>query len=347
MRNVVNDSASQQAATAPLLSKVPIVTGRRFKMRSRGLWRLTTFVVATLSAIAASYDVSWAIGPRYQESTDDAYVSGNIVQVTSEIAGTVVAIGCDNQFVRVGQVVVELDDSDARIAVERAKANLDNTIRQVCGMLARTAGPQACMDRANVRNHPDVLAAADHVHASYLQLARTKLPASVSGFVAKRTVELGQRVSPGQALMAIVPLNELWVEANFKEQQLAAIRVGQPAMLKSHRYGGNVTYHGTVAGLGAGTTSLFGLSPLQNANGDRISVGRRVPVCIAVNSRELVEHPLQIGLSMTVDVDTREREDGRPLDLAKKTPSHSHMAYAMLCHPNFGTDVDWRYRAAP
>jgi len=346
MTNAVNASPSHQAPIAPFPSKAPTVTGRRFKMRSCGLRRLTTFAVATLCAIAASYDVSWAIGPRYKESTEDAYVSGSIVQVAPEIAGTVVAIGRDdNQFVRVGQVVVELDDADARIAVERAEANLDNAVRKVRAMFTGTAGA-ASIDPTNISDHPDVLAAADQVHAAYLQLARTKLPASVSGFVAKRAVELGQRVSPGQPLMAIVPLNELWVEANFEERQLTAIRVGQPATLKPHRYVGNVTYHGTVAGL-AGTTSSVGLPLVQNATGDRINGGQRVPVCIALDSRELVEHPLQIGLSMTVHVDTREREDDRPLDLAKETPTHSPMAYATVCQPDFGTSVDWGYRIAP
>ena len=290
-----NDSPLQQARTVSFLSRAPIVAGRGCNMRSRLSRCWTTIVLATLFAIGASWGLSWAIAPQYQESTDDAYVSGNIVQVTSEIAGTVVFIGCDrNQFVRVGQLVVELDDADARIAVERGKVNLSN--------------------------HPDVRAAADQLHAAHLHLARTKLPTSVSGFVATCTVELGQRVSPGQPLMAIVPLNELWVDANFKERQLAAIRVGQPATLKARLYGGDVTYHGTVASLGAGTVS-FGLPPSENATGDRIKVAQPVPVCIALDSRELVEHPLQIGLPITVEVDTRQQNDARPLDLAMEAPT--------------------------
>jgi multidrug resistance efflux pump len=301
-----NDSPLQQARTVSFLSRAPIVAGRGCNMRSRLSRCCTTIVLATLFAIGASWDLSWAIAPQYQESTDDAYVSGNIVQVTSEIAGTVVFIGCDrNQFVRVGQLVVELDDADARIAVERGKVNLSN--------------------------HPDVRAAADQLHAAHLHLARTKLPASVSGFVATCTDELGQRVSPGQPLMAIVPLKELWVDANFKERQLAAIRVGQPATLKARLYGGDVTYHGTVASLGAGTVS-FGLPPSENATGDHIKVAQPVPVCIALDSRELVERPLQIGLPITVEVDTPQQNDARPLD---PCDGSANLGYATLCHPNF------------
>ena len=343
MSNAANDSPLQQARTVSFLSRALIEAGHGCYMRSVRSRSWTTIVLATLFAIGASYGVSWAIAPQYRESTDDAYVSGNIVQVTPEIAGTVVSIGLDrNQFVRVGQLVVELDDANARIEVERAKANLDNAVRQVRGTFARKRGLDT-----RVSNHPDVRAAADQLHAAYLHLARTKLPASVSGFVATRMVELGQRVSPGQPLMAIVPLNELWVDANLKERQLGAIRVGQPATLKARLYGGDVTYHGTVASLGAGPVSSFGLPPSENATGDRIKVAQPVPVCIALDSSELVEHPLQIGLSITVEVDTREQNDARPLDLATEAPTYSPTGYATLCHPNFGTDDDWAYRTAP
>src|SRR5205085_4158852 len=129
---------------------------------------------------------------------------------------------------------------------------------------------RARIDRTTVANHPDVQAAAAQVHDAYLDVARTALPAPVAGFVAKRAVQLGQRVSPGAALMAIVPLDQVWVDANFKEAQLRALRLGQPVTLTADIYGGKVKYHGKVVGFGAGTGSAFAVLPAQNATGNWI-----------------------------------------------------------------------------
>jgi membrane fusion protein, multidrug efflux system len=151
------------------------------------------------------------------------------------------------------------------------------------------------------------------VRNAYLTFARTELPAPVSGFVARRNVQLGQRVSPGTALMAVVPLDQVWVDANFKEPQLQRMRVGQPVLLTADLYGASLLFHGKVAGFGAGTGSAFALLPAQNATGNWIKIVQRVPVRIALDPREVAAHPLQIGLSMKADVDVRSGGNGARL----------------------------------
>ena len=345
--------------------------------------RWLAIVLGAFVLIAAGYGSYWTIFLRNTQSTDDAYVSGNVVQITPQIAGTVVSIAADDtQFVNAGQTLVQLDPADARIALEQAEAKLAKTVRDVRGLFATTAqldatvnmrradvakamqdlerrerlasagavsgeelqhahnaltsakaaliasqqqlaADQARTDRTTVASHPDVLAAAAQVHDAYLDVARTQLPAPVSGYVAKRSVQLGQRVAPGTPLMAIVPLDQVWVDANFKEPQLAAMRVGQPVTLKADLYGNSVRYHGTVTGFGAGTGSAFSLLPAQNATGNWIKIVQRVPVRIALDPRELTAHPLQIGLSMNVDVDTHQRTGNRLPQIASATPQLS------------------------
>jgi membrane fusion protein (multidrug efflux system) len=355
--------------------------------RSRRV-RWLAIALGAFTLLGAAYGAYWAIALRYEQSTDDAYVSGNVVQITPQIAGTVVSIAADDtQFVKAGQTLVQLDPADARIALEQAEAKLGKAVREVRGLFATTAQLRAALDvrnadvarsaedlsrrerlaasgavsgeelqhardaltaakaaqvaaqqelaanrarvdRTTIANHPDVLAAAAAVHDAYLDVARTELPAPVSGFVAKRAVQLGQRVGPGAPLMAIVPLDQVWVDANFKEPQLAAMRVGQPVTLKADLYGGKVVYHGTVAGFGAGTGSAFALLPAQNATGNWIKVVQRVPVRIALDPKELAAHPLQVGLSMQVDVDTHNRDGARLPQLAANAAGHSTTVYA-------------------
>jgi membrane fusion protein (multidrug efflux system) len=338
--------------------------------------------------------VYWGLVLRHRESTDDAYVNGNVVQITPRVTGTVIAIGTDEtQFVHAGQTVVELDPEDARIALEQATARLGKAVREVRSLFATTGqlgatvdqrasdvaratedlarrqrlvasgavsaedvqhardalaaarsaelaarrehdANRARVDRTTVANHPDVLAASAAVHDSYLELARTRLPAPVSGFVAKRAVQLGQRVAPGTPLMAIVPLDQLWVEANFKEPQLASLRVGQPATLTADVYGHKVVYHGTVVGLGAGTGAAFALLPAQNATGNWIKIVQRVPVRIALEPRELEAHPLRIGLSMVVDVDTHPRAGEARLQQAAAPPAYKTEVYEAVDGPS-------------
>jgi membrane fusion protein (multidrug efflux system) len=343
--------------------------------------RWLVIVSAAFIVMGIAYGAYWAIVLRYAESTDDAYVSGNVVQITPQISGTVVAIGADDtQFVKAGQVLVQLDQADAKVALDQAEAQLARTVRDVRGLYANSAQLQATvamrqsdLDRANedlarrerlansgaisreeqrhahdavdsaksalnaaeqqllasraridrttIEDHPDVRNAAAHWRDAYLAYARTALPAPVAGFVAKRAVQLGQRVGPGAALMAIVPLDQVWVDANFKEAQLATMRLGQPVTLTADIYGGRIKYHGKVVGFGAGTGSAFAVLPAQNATGNWIKIVQRVPVRVALDPQELAAHPLQIGLSMQVEVDTHDRQGERLPQLAQSAPA--------------------------
>jgi membrane fusion protein, multidrug efflux system len=336
-------------------------------------WRWLGALTAILITAGAVYGAYWAQVLRYHQSTDDAYVGGNVVQITPQISGTVIAIGADDtQFVKAGQPLVRLDPADARVALDQAEAQLARTVRDVRNLYATSsqlaaavqmrqtelnaaqsdlarrqrlgatgavsgeelqhavdavktaeaelnaaqqqlAANRARVDGTTLQNHPQVRDAAAAVRNAYLTLERTELAAPVAGFVARRNVQLGQRVSPGAALMAVVPLDQVWVDANFKEPQLAHMRIGQHVRLSADLYGGHVSYHGTVAGFGAGTGAAFSLLPAQNATGNWIKIVQRVPVRIALDPREIAAHPLQIGLSMKADVEVRGAADGARL----------------------------------
>ena len=186
------------------------------------------------------------------------------------------------------------------------------------------------VDRTDVHDHPDVKNAAARVREAYLAWSRTEIPAPVSGVVARRSVQVGQRVAPGNVLMTVVPLEEVWVDANFKESQLAHLRPGQPVTLFADAYGSSVAFHGRVAGFGAGTGSAFALLPAQNATGTWIKVVQRVPVRIALDRKELAAHPLQIGLSVRVDVDTHDRSAGRLQQVARAGAAYETSAFASV-----------------
>ena len=336
-------------------------------------WRWLGGVLGVALLATAVYGTYWAQVLRYHQTTDDAYVGGNVVQITPQISGTVVAIGADDtQFVKAGQPLVRLDQADARVALDQSEAQLARTVRDVRNLFATTsqldatvqarqtdltaaqsdlarrqrlgasgavsgeelqhatdavkatqagllaaqqqlAANRARVDNTTLADHPQVRDAAAAVRNAYLTLARTELPAPVAGFVARRNVQLGQRVSPGTPLMAVVPLDQVWVDANFKEPQLARMRVGQPVTLTADLYGTHVIYHGKVAGFGAGTGSAFSLLPAQNATGNWIKIVQRVPVRISLDPHEIAAHPLQIGLSMKADVVVRGGADGARL----------------------------------
>ncbi|HEY2862482.1 MAG TPA: efflux RND transporter periplasmic adaptor subunit [Casimicrobiaceae bacterium] len=352
--------------------------------------RWLAIAIGGFAVIGIVWGVYWAVALRYVQSTDDAYVSGNVVQITPQISGTVVAIGADDtQFVKAGQTLVRLDEADSKVALDQAEAQLARTVREVRSLFAtsaqlqsavtirqaelataesdlarrdrlassgaisgeelqhareavssaraglasaqqQSAANRARVDRTTIDNHPDVKNAAAHVRDAYLTFARTELPAPVAGFVAKRAVQLGQRVSPGTPLMAIVPLDQVWVDANFKEPQLASMRIGQPVTLHADIYGGKVVYHGTIAGFGAGTGSAFALLPAQNATGNWIKIVQRVPVRIALDAKELATHPLQIGLSMQADVDTHQRSGDRLPQLGAPAQAHETDVFRSL-----------------
>ncbi|MFL6578046.1 MAG: efflux RND transporter periplasmic adaptor subunit [Povalibacter sp.] len=162
---------------------------------------------------------------------------------------------------------------------------------------------RARIDDTTLENHPEVLAASARVREAALSLKRTRILAPLSGTVARRSVQIGSRIAPGTPLMAVVALSDAWVDANFKEVQLNRIRIGQPVELHADLYGGDVVYHGKVAGLGAGSGSAFALLPAQNASGNWIKIVQRVPVRIALDQQELTAHPLRVGLSMKAQID--------------------------------------------
>ena len=349
--------------------------------------KLLTAVVSAFLLAGIAYTAYWLLHGRYHESTDDAYVGGNLVQITPQVAGTVIAIHADDtNYVKAGQTLVSLDKADARLMVEQAEAQLAKTVRSVRNLretsgegeamvavrraelrkaeqdLARRRAVEASgavsgeelqhaldsvnaaraaleaaerqlqaqrslVDRTDVHDHPDVRAAAARVRDAYLAFARTEIPAPVAGFVARRSVQVGQRVAPGNVLMTVAPLEDVWVDANFKENQLAHLRPGQPVTLVADAYGGSVEFHGKVTGFSAGTGAAFALLPAQNASGNWIKVVQRVPVRIALDREELERYPLQIGLSMKVDVDTHSRDGARLERLARETPVYETKAF--------------------
>ncbi|HEY9255658.1 MAG TPA: efflux RND transporter periplasmic adaptor subunit [Stenotrophomonas sp.] len=177
---------------------------------------------------------------------------------------------------------------------------------------------RALVDDTVVATQPDVQAAAAQLRQAHLNNARSAILAPVSGYVARRSVQVGQRVQPGAVLMAVVPLEQVWVEANFKETQLKHMRLGQEVELRSDLYGGGVKYKGKIDSLGLGTGSAFSLLPAQNASGNWIKIVQRVPVRIAVDPQQLKENPLRIGLSMKVDVNLHDQKGSvLPTQLAK------------------------------
>ncbi len=358
--------------------------------RRRGL---TTIAVAVLIGGIAWGGWHWSHA-RFLEETDNAYVAGNVVQITPQVSGTVLAIGADDtDFVRAGQVLVQLDATDARVALDQAEAQLAQTVREVRTLFANNAPlkaqvslRQADLARAQIEtaraqddvnrrsplvvtgavgkeefqhataqltaaksavaaaqsavlaaqeqlvagqtqtegtspeNPPNVRRAAARVREAYLALERAQLKAPLDGTIAKRGVQLGQRVAAGAPLMTIVALNDVWVDANFKESQLQNLRIGQTAELRADVYGKKVIFHGTVAGMGAGTGAAFALLPAQNATGNWIKVVQRVPVRIALDPQEVAKYPLRVGLSMDVSVDVRQ-QDGKTLaDTPRTTP---------------------------
>ncbi|KRE92440.1 hemolysin D [Frateuria sp. Soil773] len=183
-----------------------------------------------------------------------------------------------------------------RDGVEQARA-------AVAAAEAQSAAAHAAIEGTDVARNPAVMQARANFRAAWVAAQRNAIYAPVSGYVAERSVQLGNSVQPGQQLMTVVPLHDLWIDANFKESQLRHIRIGQPAKVVSDLYGGDAVFHGKVIGLGAGTGSVFSLLPAQNATGNWIKVVQRVPVRIALDNRELDKHPLRIGLSTDVTVD--------------------------------------------
>jgi membrane fusion protein, multidrug efflux system len=188
----------------------------------------------------------------------------------------------------------------ARESVELARAALTQAVRQ-------SAASHALVDGTQVEDNPVVLQAKAAYRDAWIAAHRNAVVAPVTGYVAERSVQLGQHIQAGQALMTVIPLNALWVDANFKEVQLRHLRIGQPAQVRSDLYGGSFIFHGRVKGMSAGTGAAFALLPAQNASGNWIKVVQRVPVRIQIDDANLVKSPLRVGLSATVTVDTTDR----------------------------------------
>ena len=379
-----NESARPAAAPAP----APAIAASRRKPALLAVAALTLLV-------AAGYGAYWALALRQHESTDNAYVQAPVVQITPQVSGTVLAVLADDtDVVKQGTPLVKLDPSDARLALERAEAQLAQTVREVRTLYVNNAAlaasvrareaeaarldaevaraaddvarrrplmasgavggeemkhaettlasaksalagaqsalaaarEQAASNRAltegtAVEKHPNVERAAAAVREAWLALQRTELPAPLAGQVAKRTVQVGQRVAAGTPLMTVIPLEQVWVEANFKEVQLRQMRIGQPVKLKADLYGSKVEYDGRIAGLGAGTGAAFALLPAQNATGNWIKVVQRVPVRVELDAKQLAEHPLRVGLSMEANVDVSKQEGAPLLASAVSRPS--------------------------
>ncbi|CAG4882781.1 multidrug efflux system [Georgfuchsia toluolica] len=321
-------------------------------------------VIFVLAGIA--WALYWGISARYHETTDDAYVGGNLLRITPRVSGTIVAVLADDtDFVRRGQVLVKLDDTDARMALLRSEAELADSVRRVRQnfhavdqyqanvvlkeqMLAQAeadavrragaaadqsisqeeleharialrraqselklANAQLAAARAAVRgtrveSHPAVRQTAARLHEAYLALARCEVRAPGNGYVAKRSIQVGQQVAVGAPLLAVVPLDQLWAEVNFKEDQLERVRIGQPVTVTSDFYGRGVEFHGKVVGVGAGTGAVFSQLPPQNASGNWIKIVQRLPVRISLDADELAKYPLRVGLSLRANVDTHD-----------------------------------------
>ena len=204
----------------------------------------------------------------------------------------------------------ELEHARAQLKTAQAAASAAEAAAEAAR--EQLASNQSLTDGTSVEQHPNVQRAAARVRETFLAVQRNELVAPVDGWVARRNVQLGQRVAAGAPLMSVVGLQQAWVDANFKEGQLARLRIGQPVTLMADVYGDKVEFHGKVVGLGAGTGAAFAVLPAQNATGNWIKVVQRVPVRIALDAKELAEHPLRVGLSMNVAVDVRDQA-GKPL----------------------------------
>lgn len=191
----------------------------------------------------------------------------------------------------------------AKANFEVSKAGLAQAESKRKAAESNLAANEALIKGTNRASTPDVLVAQAKVDQAKLDLQRTEIRAPLDGVVAQRSVQVGQRVASGSVLMSVVPISDVYVDANFKESQLEKVRVGQKVILTSDLYGKNIEYHGTVLGFSGGTGSAFALIPAQNATGNWIKVVQRLPVRIQLNTKELVDHPLRVGLSMEATID--------------------------------------------
>lgn len=325
--------------------------------------RILLQITGALLLIAIIVFLYWLIWARFNEYTDDAYVSGNLVYVTPQVSGIVTQIYADNtQRVHKNQILFELDKTDFIIALEKSKAELAETVRDVAQLFIQARQKQALIlaakaeftkngedferrvaliesggvsaedlshseaalissyfilisreqdffsscaqiDNTTVESHPKVREAIEKLKHAWIELKRCTLKAPTDGLIAQRSAQVGQRVNPAEPLLAVIPLDQMWVEANFKEDQIGKMQIGQVAKVTTDTYGSSVPFHGEIVGIGGGTGSVFSVLPPQNATGNWIKIVQRVPVRIKLKEEEIKTNPLRLGLSLEVNVD--------------------------------------------
>lgn len=332
--------------------------------RARTMKRFMLYFTASVMLIASAALIYWFVWGQYEDSTEDAYVHGNIVHVSTQVPGTITSVHTDNMcFVRQGQVLYELDKTDYEIEYEKSLDNLGEVVRSVSKLyqeidemqanvltrqvekekayinyinrknlvdegavskedyldskydyeasITRLESAQsklkqiyALTENTTIENHPLVLKAATDVQTAYVNLKRCVIRAPSDGIVSKRYAQVGTHIEPRDRVIAIVPLNQIWVQANYKETDLSEIRVGQRATIYADIYGSGVKYSGTVTGIDGGSGAVFSLIPPQNATGNWIKIVQRIPVRIDLDHKDLERHPLRLGASMHVTIDT-------------------------------------------
>lgn len=334
------------------------------KNRKKGL---SIFILLLIvSGILATF--YWLFFIKDIESTEDAYVGGNQIMVSGQVAGNVAKINVDNMDkVRAGDILIELDDTNAKLSFEQAQSNLANAVRQIKQLeftvqqlqaavnaneitLAQAQGnlnrrvqleksgaidqesfqhakEAVALAKANLSSsqnqlaanqalllarplmqQPQIQNAVAAVKQAWLNLQRTQIKSPIDGYVARRSAQVGQAVSVGSPLMAVISTEQMWLDANFKETQLTDMRLGQPAEVHFDLYGKDKVFHGTVVGIDIGTGSAFSLLPSQNASGNWIKVVQRIPVRIQLDAQQIAENPLRIGLSATVKVNVAKKD---------------------------------------
>ena len=339
-------------------------SNNKSQQRKKGL----SIFILLLLLIAIGSAAYWFFFIKGFEETEDAYVSGNQVMVSAQVAGNISKINVDNMDpVQAGDVLLELDDTNAKLSFEQAKSNLANAVRQVSQLnytvkqlksavraneitLAQAQGNlnrrvqlvkdgaidkesfqhakeavelakanlttsqnqlganQALLLDGPLSEQPQIQNAVSNLKQAWLNLERTKIRSPIKGYVARRNAQVGQAVSVGGALMAVVTTDQMWLDANFKETQLTHMRIGQPVEIHFDLYGKDKTFNGKVVGIEMGTGSAFSLLPTQNATGNWIKVVQRVPVRIQLDPQQLAENPLRIGLSATVKVNVSDSQ---------------------------------------
>ena len=352
----------------------PTSSNNKSQQRKKGL-SIFILLLLLISIGSAAY---WYFFIKGFEETEDAYVSGNQVMVSAQVAGNISKINVDNMDpVQAGDVLLELDDTNAKLSFEQAKSNLANAVRQVSQLnytvkqlksavraneitLAQAQGNlnrrvqlvkdgaidkesfqhakeavelakanlttsqnqlganQALLLDGPLSEQPQIQSAISNLKQAWLNLERTKIRSPIKGYVARRNAQVGQAVSVGGALMAVVTTDQMWLDANFKETQLTHMRIGQPVEIHFDLYGKDKTFNGKVVGIEMGTGSAFSLLPTQNATGNWIKVVQRVPVRIQLDPQQLTENPLRIGLSATVKVNV---SDSQGETLRNQAPS--------------------------